>query len=115
MIRLMNLPDKFISRLQKPDKLFIDNPNLFYVLNPEMVNIGSIRETFALNQLAVSHEVTLHETADFLVDNKYVFEIGGKNKDLKHVKDSVDGFVLVDDIEVGFQKRIPLWLLGFLY
>jgi uncharacterized protein len=115
MIRLLNQPDKYISRLQKPDKLFIDNPNLFYVLNPEMVNKGSLRETFALNQLAVSHEVALHETADFLVDNKYVFEIGGKSKDLKQVKDSVDGFVLVDDIEVGFHKRIPLWLMGFLY
>jgi predicted AAA+ superfamily ATPase len=115
MIRLLNQPDKYISRLQKPDKLFIDNPNLFYVLNPEMLNKGSLRETFALNQLAVSHEVALHETADFLVDNKYVFEIGDKSKDLKQVKDSVDGFVLVDDIEVGFHKRIPLWLMGFLY
>ena len=75
MIKLLNETNRYISRLQKPNKLFLDNPNLFYALNPEMVNIGSLRETFALNQLSVKHEVFLHKRADFIVDNKYVIEI----------------------------------------
>ena len=115
MIKLVNQPEKHISRLQKPDKLFLDNPNLFYALNPEMVNIGNLRESFALNQLSANHEVFLHEKADFLVDNQFTIEIGGKNKDNRQVRDFVSSYVFPDDIEIGHHNRIPLWLLGFLY
>lgn len=115
MIKLVNQPERYISRLQKPDKIFLDNPNLFFALNPEMVNTGNLRETFALNQLAANHEVLLHEQADFLVDNKFVIEIGGKNKDNRQVRDLDNAYVFMDDIEIGHNNRIPLWLLGFLY
>ena len=115
MIKLLNETNKYISRLQKPDKVFLDNPNLFYALNPEMVNIGSLRETFALNQLSVKHEVFLHKRADFFVDNKYVIEIGGRNKETGQIKGLENAFLFVDDIEIGDKNRIPLWLLGFLY
>ena len=115
MIKLVNLPERYISRLQKPDKIFLDNPNLFYALNHEMVNTGSLRETFALNQLSVKHEVFLHQQADFLVDQKFVIEIGGKNKDNVQVRDVDNAYVFTDDIEIGHHNRIPLWLLGFLY
>lgn len=115
MIKLVNQPERHISRLQKPDKIFLDNPNLFYALNPEIVNIGNLRESFALNQLSANHEVFLHEKADFLVDNKFVMEIGGKNKDNRQIRDFDNSFVFLDDIEIGHHNRIPLWLLGFLY
>ncbi len=115
MIKLVNQPERFISRLQKPDKIFLDNPNLFYALNPEMLNTGNLRETFALNQLCANHEVFLHEKADFLVDNKFIIEIGGKNKDTRQVRGFDNSFVFMDDIEIGHHNRIPLWLLGFLY
>lgn len=115
MIKLVNQPERYISRLQKPDKLFLDNPNLFFALNPERVNTGNLRETFALNQLAANNEVFLHEKADFLVDNKYIIEIGGKNKDNRQVRDYSNSYVFPDDIEIGHHNHIPLWLLGFLY
>lgn len=115
LIKLLNQADKFISRLQKPDKVFLDNPNLFYALNPEMVNIGSLRETFALNQLSVKHKVFLHDKADFFVDHKYIIEIGGKNKGTHQIGNLENAFLFVDDIEIGHKNRIPLWLLGFLY
>jgi len=115
MIKLVNQPERYISRLQKPDKIFIDNPNLFYALNPEIVNTGNLRETFALNQLSVNHDVFLHNSADFLVDNKFVIEIGGKNKDRKQVRDHTGSYIFQDNIEMGHNNRIPLWLLGFLY
>ncbi len=115
MIKLVNQTDKYISRLQKPDKIFLDNPNLFYVLNPEMVNIGSLRETFALNQLKVNHEVALHESADFMVDNIYIIEIGGKNKNANQVRDFDQSYLFLDDLEIGYSNKIPLWLLGLLY
>lgn len=115
MIKLVNQPNKYISRLQKPDKIFLDNPNLFFALNPERVNPGSLRETFALNQLSANHEVFLHEKADFLVDNKFIIEIGGKSKDMRQVRDFDNAYVFTDDIEIGYNNQIPLWLLGFMY
>ncbi|MCX6249887.1 MAG: hypothetical protein NTX61_03960 [Bacteroidetes bacterium] len=115
MIKLVNQPERYLSRLQKPDKIFLDNPNLFFALNHEIVNTGNLRKTFALNQLSTTHEVFLHEKADFLVDNKFVIEIGGKSKDTRQVRDYDNCYVFQDDIEIGHHNRIPLWLLGFLY
>ncbi|MCD4696703.1 MAG: AAA family ATPase [Bacteroidales bacterium] len=115
LIKMLNYPHRSISRLQKPDKLFLDNPNLFFALNPGIVNTGSLRETFTVNQLSVKHEVDLHKEADFLVDDKYIIEVGGKNKEGYQVSGLDNAFLFLDDIEVGYKNRIPLWLLGFLY
>ncbi len=111
----VNYPDKYLSRLQKPDKVFLQNPNLFYALNPEFVNTGSLRETFALNHLSNNHEVFLHKSADFIVDQKFVFEIGGKNKSKSQITGIDNAFLLLDEIETGYKNSIPLWLLGLLF
>ena len=50
-----------------------------------------------------------------LVDEKYLFEIGGKNKTFKQIADLPDSYVIADDIEAGLGNKIPLWLFGFLY
>ncbi|MDQ7046326.1 MAG: hypothetical protein Q9M39_01370 [Sulfurovum sp.] len=50
-----------------------------------------------------------------MIDGKYTFEIGGKNKSYKQIKDIENSYVVADDIEVGFGHKIPLWLFGFLY
>ena len=52
---------------------------------------------------------------DFLVDGKYLFEVGGANKTLEQIKDVPDSFLAVDNTEIGYRNRIPLWLFGFLY
>jgi hypothetical protein len=49
------------------------------------------------------------------VDEKYVFEVGGKSKSFDHIKNIPDSFILSDDIEIGSGNRILLWLMGFLY
>lgn len=77
--------------------------------------IGSIRETFFASQLNVNHELRLPQKGDFLVDNKFVFEIGGKNKTFKQVVDEPNAYLALDDLEIGFKHIIPLWLFGFLY
>ncbi|MBN1338096.1 MAG: ATP-binding protein [Bacteroidales bacterium] len=115
LIRMVNYPDKYISRLQKPDKIYLDNPNLFFALNPYDVNTGNLRETFALNQLLVNQEVCLHDKGDFLVDGRFVFEVGGRNKTGRQVSTLQQAYIFADDMEIGHHNRIPLWLLGFLY
>lgn len=104
-----------INYLNKPEKLFLQNTNLIYALAEESANIGSIRETFVINQLSVNHNVAYPERGDFMVDNLYTFEVGGKGKTLKQIAGIEDAYLIRDDIEFGAQGIIPLWMLGLLY
>lgn len=104
-----------ISRLQKPSKIFLENTNLIALLASGNANVGNVRETFFANQLGYRHQVNFSEKSDFLIDNKYTFEIGGKNKTSKQLQDLTNAFIVSDDIEYGFQYKIPLWIFGFMY
>lgn len=106
---------KGISSLQKPDKLYLDNPNLMYAIAPHEVNIGNARETFFANQLKAAHHVNASPVSDFLIDNKYTFEIGGHAKGTRQIDGMDDAYIAADGIEVGYGRKIPLWLFGFLY
>jgi hypothetical protein len=61
------------------------------------------------------YDVSYPKTGDFLIDRKYTFEIGGKNKTIKQVAETKDSFLVLDDIEYGYKNKIPLRLFGFLY
>ncbi len=102
------------SIFSKPEKLYLNNTNLSFAYC-ENSDIGTTREIFFTNQLSQSHSINYSKIGDFLIDNKYLFEIGGKNKSFKQIKDIVNSFVAADDIEVGFGNKVPLWLFGFLY
>lgn len=104
-----------LSVLEKPEKILLENTNLMELFSGEKTDKGSRRETFVLNQLAHSHKVCFSEQSDFYVDLKYTFEIGGKNKTRKQIQAVSDAYIIADDIEFGTDKRIPIWLLGFLY
>jgi len=97
----------------KPEKIYFNNTNLYYTYcnNP---NIGTIRELFFKSML-FEYDLTIPKKGDFFVDEKYLFEVGGKNKSFKQIKDIDNSFVVSDDIEIGFGNKIPLWLFGFLY
>lgn len=99
--------------VNKPDKLLLDNPNLFQILCSHS-NLGSVRESFFVSQLGLKHQVHYHDRGDFVVNDKWAFEVGGASKTGAQLQGS-NGFIAADDIEVGFDKKIPLWLFGFLY
>lgn len=103
-----------IRGLGKVDKIYLDNTNLIYNLANDTSNIGNIRETFFLNQTRVKHNVVSSPVSDFLIDTM-TFEVGGKNKGQKQIKDIENGYVVKDDIEKGFLNIIPLWQLGLTY
>jgi predicted AAA+ superfamily ATPase len=111
MIRQHSRGDSIFS---KPEKLYLNNTNLSFAYC-ENNDKGTNREIFFANQLAHSHEINYSKVGDFGVDEKYIFEIGGKNKNFKQIKDIENSFVVADDIEVGFENKIPLYLFGFLY
>ena len=104
-----------IGVLTKPEKLFLNNTNLMHVLAKDTINIGNVRETFFLNQFKDLFEINLAEKADFIIDKKYTFEIGGKGKTKKQIANLENAFVAKDNIEIGFGNAIPVWLFGFMY
>jgi predicted AAA+ superfamily ATPase len=106
---------KGISRLQKPDKIYLENTNLIYALAPQHTDTGTIRETFFINQLSYGHTVTYAERGDFRVNDCFTFEVGGKKKTRRQISGIEQAYVAADDIEYGEGPRIPLWLFGFLY
>ncbi|MBP1629910.1 MAG: family ATPase [Bacteroidetes bacterium] len=103
-----------IRGLGKVEKIYLDNTNLIYSLAQDTSNIGNIRETFFLNQMRVRHNVFSSNIGDFFVEDK-VFEVGGKNKGQRQIKDIENGFIVKDDIETGFLNTIPLWHFGLTY
>jgi hypothetical protein len=80
LITNLNKNSSGISRLQKPDKIFLENTNMMFAIAPNNTNKGNLRETFFVNQLSYKYRVQVSEQGDFLVDGKYTFEIGGKIK-----------------------------------
>ena len=113
LVHLIEAPQGH-KRLNKAQKMLLNNPNLFYVLCADP-NIGSVRESFFTSQLNHIHKVCYYDKGDFIVDEKYIFEIGGASKGDKQLEDAENSFVVRDEVETGHSNIIPLWLFGFLY
>lgn len=116
ILRFLNRKGKGVSRLQKPDKIYLDNTNLSLVLQANL-DKGTQRETFALNQLShAGYTCTLPAKGDiFIEEEQLTMEIGGKNKTTQQLLNIPNSYVFADDIAIGFGRKIPLYLLGFLY
>jgi len=115
LITLLNSNAKANKLFQKPKKIYLNNTNLINTISPGKKETGTIRETFFLNQVHYLHEINYPKKADFIINNQYTFEIGGRNKTRKQIRDIEEAFVVQDEIEIGFANTIPLWLFGFLY
>jgi len=99
--------------LAKPHKILLDNSSLMYALDAPQ--IGAARESTFASLLSVKHRVEFAKDGDFIVDGRYLFEVGGKGKGFAQIRNIPDSFVAADDIEFGFGNKIPLWLFGFMY
>lgn len=115
LITMLLPAGKTLNLMNKPEKIYLANSNLLQVLSISPVNAGNQRETFFANQVKILHQINSSKKGDFIVDNKYTFEIGGKNKNYNQIKDVENSYIASDEIEMGFGNRIPLWLFGMLY
>ena len=116
VLNLLYSDKKKIGKLSKPDKVYLENPNILYALAPTKVEIGTLRETFAIGSLSESHNVEYGKAqGDFKVDGKYTFEIGGRGKDFSQIAGIKDSYVFADDWDMPDGAKLPLWMLGFLY
>ena len=114
LIRILGAKSTGISIISKPEKMYLDNTNLFSIFCNNS-KIGTIRETFFASSVSYNHNINYPKSGDFILDEKYTFEIGGKDKSFKQLKDAEFGYVVADDIETGVDNKIPLWLFGFIY
>jgi predicted AAA+ superfamily ATPase len=114
LLSLLYVADKGMNSLSKPEKIYVHNTNLMYnlVMSPEA---GNIRETFFFNQLDFANQVFASDQVDFIINNQYTFELGGRHKKQKQIKNIPNAYIVKDNIEIGTDKNIPLWLFGFLY
>jgi uncharacterized protein len=115
LLMLLQPGTKGISKLNKPYKIYLDNTNLMFALTNASVNQGTVRETFLFNQLKVSDSVLNSDKGDFLIQNKFTIEVGGKNKSGKQIEGVENAYIAADNIEFADRNKIPLWLFGFLY
>jgi hypothetical protein len=115
IVNLLHTESVGIGYLRKPEKIYMENPNLLFALNEKDVEAGNYRETFFLNQMKKDHRVVFDDVADFLVNDEFRFEIGGKNKTARQIQNTEHSYIAADNTPVGFGRKIPLWLFGFLY
>jgi hypothetical protein len=115
LIKMLHKDAAGLTKLNKPDKLFLQNPNLMYAFANQAPDIGNVRETFFLSQMMVNHEVSFAEKGDFSVDNKYTFEVGGRKKTQKQIQGMKNAYIVSDETDARYGNKLPLWLFGFLY
>lgn len=114
LLMLLKDQTKSTNHLSNPEKIYINNPTLMFALTPK-IDKGSLRETFFYNQVSQAYDVQYPKRGDFLIDRKFLFEVGGKGKSFDQIKDIPNSYLAIDDIEIGYSNKIPLWLFGFLY
>ena len=114
LINMIGSSKKGLTKLSKPEKLYLNNTNIFYTFISES-KIGTIRETFFVSQLKHLHEIQISDKGDFIIDNKFTFEVGGENKSFKQIKDIENSYLIIDTDTTENTNKIPLWLFGFLY
>ena len=115
LLHLLYADNKSVTKMQKPDKIYIHNPNMLYALGTKQ-EIGTLRECFVVNQLSTNHTVEYGKAqGDFLVDGKITIEVGGKDKSFDQIADIPNSYILADELEFPIGKKLPLWIVGLLY
>ena len=114
LVRRLYATESGMNMLTKPEKILFYNTNLMYCLTPQ-VDPGTMCETYLASQVGVNHKLYMPNKGDMVVDGKWLFEVGGKQKGFSQIKDIKDSFVVSDNMEIGHGNKIPLWLFGLLY
>lgn len=114
VLELLTVELKSYKKLVNPAKIYLGNTNLMYAFTPK-IEVGTLRETFFIDQLSAVSTVQMPSNGDFLVGGKYLFEIGGPSKDFEQIAGIPDSYVGADEIETGYGAIIPLWMFGLLY
>jgi len=100
---------------KKPDRIYLQNPNLLHAFGMGQVSHQAMLETFFLNQLNKGQKVSGNgKSGEFVIDDALTFKVGNGNGK-RNVSDNGNTYIASDMEEVGVDNKIPLWLFGFLY
>lgn len=105
--------------LKNAEKIYLDNWDVYRAIIEDIgysLHTGTLREIFFVKMIKNSGaHIYFSAHGDFEVNGK-VFEVGGKNKDMKQIKNNVkESYIVKDDVLYGNTHEIPLYLFGFLY
>ncbi|MFH1334165.1 MAG: AAA family ATPase [Pseudomonadota bacterium] len=114
LIRTVIKYSKKMRQFETPEKIYLNNSNQLYAISSQASNIGTVRETFFLSMTAPFHKAAIPVSGDFILDGRFIFEIGGKNKTFEQIKDEKNAYLVCDNLEQGIKNKIPVWLFGFL-
>ncbi len=114
LIGLLQPAGNSVATLQKPEKILLNNPTLHYALSPSP-SIGTVREAFFFSQAKVDHQISAPQKGDFRIDDRLLFEIGGKNKEKGQISGIPNAHVVRDDLEFPVGRTLPLWYFGLVY
>ncbi len=114
IIKMLYSQTKGMSALNKPEKIYLNNSNIAFALNTQ-INTGSLREAFFVNQLNLKHNLRYSGVGDFVVDDAFTFEVGGRSKAKSQISSVENSWVVADNLEISVGNKIPLWLFGFNY
>jgi len=118
LLRFVRESVKGAKIARKTGKLFFENSNILHAVAGNIqgeAEQGTLRETFFASQLSQTHKISLHQKADFIVDDTFVFEVGGSSKKEKQIVGLENAYLAIDGVEIGKNRKIPLYLFGFLY
>ncbi|MBU6157629.1 MAG: AAA family ATPase [Bacteroidetes bacterium] len=115
LIAALHPAGRSTASLQKPEKLYLNNTNLLFALAEQQVEVGNLRETFFLSQTSVISKVKLPKQGDFLVNNSFTFEVGGKGKSPKQIRGIGNAWIVKDNLKLPVGNELPLWMFGLLY
>ena len=85
LLSLLTDTPRKLSDLSRPEKIYLNNTNLMNAFTMQP-NIGTLREL-----------------------------VGGRKKSFDQIKDIPNSYLAIDETEVGFGNKIPLWMFGLLY
>lgn len=114
ILELLTVELKSYKKLVNPEKIYLGNTNLMYALSPK-IDVGTLRETFFIDQLSAIGTVQMPIKGDFLVNGKYLFEVGGESKEFDQIAGIPESHLAIAGIETGYSARVPLWMFGLLY
>lgn len=115
LLHLLYADNKSVTKMQKPNKIYVQNPNMLCALSTEH-NVGTLSECFVVNQLAVGHTIEYGKAqGDFLIDGSITVEVGGKDKTFDQIADIPNSYILADSMEFPVGKKLPIGIVGLLY
>ena len=115
LFNALHEPGHSDNLLSKVEKLYLGNSNIAWALSEDgVIDAGNMRETNFLVWTSQAHKVTSSKTADFEIGG-ITFEVGGKNKKGRQIKEAEIGYLVKDDLEFVAGRSIPIWMFGFIY